>query len=46
MLLTSDLQAAYELAEANNVELVTDIRHDHWFVIRDPDGNLLMVCRE
>ncbi|MCD9022573.1 VOC family protein [Cohnella sp. NL03-T5] len=46
LLLTSDLQASYEYVKENNVTLVTDIEHDHWFVIKDPDGNLLMVCRE
>lgn len=46
MLLTSDLQASYEFAKENNVTLVTGIEHDHWFVIKDPDENLLMVCRE
>lgn len=46
MLLTSDLQASYDFAAANHVNIVTDIQHDHWFVIKDPDDNLLMVCRE
>jgi len=46
MLMTGDLQASYEFAKENNVTLVTDIQHDHWFVIKDPDDNLLMICRE
>ncbi|WP_419871240.1 VOC family protein [Candidatus Pristimantibacillus sp. PTI5] len=46
MLLTSDLQASYDFAAANQVNIVTDIQHEHWFVIKDPDDNLLMVCRE
>lgn len=46
MLLTDDLEASYAFAEASGVELVTGIEHDHWFVIKDPDGNLLMVARE
>jgi hypothetical protein len=46
MLLTNDLQASYKFAQENNVNLVTEIEHDHWFVIKDPDGNLLMITRE
>jgi catechol 2,3-dioxygenase-like lactoylglutathione lyase family enzyme len=47
MLLTGDLRGtAHEFAKAHNVTMLTDIQHDHWFVIRDPDENLLMVCRE
>lgn len=46
MLLTSDLQGSYQYAKEHNLTLVSEIEHDHWFVIQDPDGNLLMVCRE
>ncbi|KKO53430.1 VOC family protein [Paenibacillus sp. DMB20] len=46
MLLTNDLEASYAFAGETGVELVTGIEHDHWFVIKDPDGNLLMVARE
>ncbi|SMF82783.1 Catechol 2,3-dioxygenase [Paenibacillus uliginis N3/975] len=46
MLLTNDLEASYNYAKVTGVNLVTDIEHEHWFVIKDPDGNLLMVCKE
>lgn len=46
MLLTNDLAASYEFAQANGVNMVTGIEHNHWFVIKDPDDNMLMVCRE
>ncbi|MFC5703381.1 VOC family protein [Cohnella faecalis] len=45
-LLTSDLQGAFEFVKENDIALATGIEHDHWFVIKDPDGNLLMVAKE
>ncbi|WP_201008920.1 VOC family protein [Paenibacillus glycanilyticus] len=45
MLLTDDLAASYTFMKEQGAELVTAIEHDHWFAFRDPDGNLLMVCR-
>ncbi|WP_226580053.1 VOC family protein [Halobacillus litoralis] len=42
---TKDINAAYEFMRHKGVELVTDIRHDHYFNIKDPDGNLLMICQ-
>lgn len=41
---TDDIAAAYEFMKANGVELVTDIQHSQFFVFKDPDGNMLMVC--
>jgi catechol 2,3-dioxygenase-like lactoylglutathione lyase family enzyme len=46
MFMTNDLQASYNYAIENNVTLVTDIQHDKWFVIKDPDDNMLMICKE
>lgn len=46
MLLTQNLQAALAYMKELGAELVTDIEHDHWFVVKDPDGNKLMICRE
>ncbi|MBD0382284.1 VOC family protein [Paenibacillus sedimenti] len=43
---TSDLEAAYNYMKELGVELVTEIEHNHWFVFKDPDGNLLMICKE
>ncbi|MDR6550289.1 VOC family protein [Paenibacillus qinlingensis] len=42
---TEDIQQAYEFMRAKNVQLTTGIENDHWFNFRDPDGNLLMVCK-
>ncbi|MBO7748539.1 VOC family protein [Paenibacillus sp. MWE-103] len=46
MLPTDDLEGALAYMKALGVELVTGIEHDHWFVVKDPDGNKLMICRE
>lgn len=40
-----DLVAAFEHVEALGVEIVTPVQSGHWFTIRDPDGNVLMICR-
>lgn len=42
---TSDIQAAYQYMKENGVELVGEIEHGHWFLFKDPDGNLLMICQ-
>ncbi|MCM3633125.1 VOC family protein [Paenibacillus camelliae] len=42
---TADIHQAYEFMHAKNVELVTGIENGHWFNFKDPDGNLLMVCK-
>ncbi|WP_409340707.1 VOC family protein [Paenibacillus sp. MBLB4367] len=46
MFLTDDLQCSFAYMKEIGVELVTEIEHDHWFVVKDPDGNKLMICRE
>ncbi|CAM3688753.1 VOC family protein [Marinicrinis lubricantis] len=46
MFVTDDLQASLEYMKQIGAELVTEIEHDHWFVVQDPDGNKLMICRE
>ncbi|MFD2924057.1 VOC family protein [Halobacillus naozhouensis] len=43
---TDNIQESYQFMKENGVELVTDIQHDHFFVIKDPDGNMLMVCED
>lgn len=42
---TNDIEEAYRHMKSKNVELVTEIEHDHWFNFKDPDSNLLMVCK-
>ncbi|MFD0621271.1 VOC family protein [Paenibacillus sp. GCM10027629] len=46
MLLTEDLKGSFEFMKKIGAELVTEIEHDHWFVVKDPDGNKLMICAE
>ncbi|MGO4537833.1 VOC family protein [Paenibacillus sp. 2TAB19] len=46
MLMTDDLQGSFDFMKQLGVELVTEIEHDHWFVVKDPDGNKVMICRE
>ncbi|MCR2806949.1 VOC family protein [Paenibacillus soyae] len=46
MLLTEDLQGSLQFMKELGAELVTEIEHDHWFVVKDPDGNKIMICRE
>ncbi|SDR02158.1 hypothetical protein SAMN05216232_3145 [Virgibacillus subterraneus] len=43
---TDDIHASYQFMKDNDVELVTEIEHDHFFVFKDPDGNKLMVCQD
>lgn len=46
MLLTEDLEGSLAYMKKLGVELVTEIEHNQWFVVKDPDGNKLMICRE
>ncbi|WP_100407893.1 VOC family protein [Bacillus solitudinis] len=41
---TEDIHKAYQLMKDMNVEIVTEIEHGHSFNIKDPDGNMLMIC--
>ncbi|WP_188455929.1 VOC family protein [Virgibacillus oceani] len=43
---TDDINASYQFMKDNGVELVTEIKHNQWFVFKDPDGNMLMVCQD
>ena len=45
MLLTEDLEGSFDYMKELGAELVTEIEHDHWFVVKDPDGNKLMIAR-
>lgn len=42
---TNKIEEAYQFMKDKNVNLVTEIEHSHWFNFKDPDGNLLMVCK-
>jgi predicted enzyme related to lactoylglutathione lyase len=43
---TDDIHQSYEFMKENGVELVTAIEHNQFFVFKDPDGNMLMVCKD
>jgi catechol 2,3-dioxygenase-like lactoylglutathione lyase family enzyme len=45
MFQTDDIHESYQFMQNNEVELVTEIQSEKWFVFKDPDGNLLMVCK-
>ncbi|WP_100010532.1 VOC family protein [Lentibacillus sediminis] len=42
---TEDIEGAYAFMQSKEVELTTEIQHQHYFNFKDPDGNLLMVCQ-
>jgi catechol 2,3-dioxygenase-like lactoylglutathione lyase family enzyme len=44
MFMTENIQASYDFVKENDVTVVTDIENGHWFVIKDPDDNMLMIC--
>ncbi|AZS15020.1 VOC family protein [Paenibacillus lutimineralis] len=42
---TDDIERAYQYVQQLGAELVTSIEHGHWFNFKDPDGNMLMICK-
>lgn len=42
---TDDLDEAYQHVIALGGQIVTPPQSEHWFTFRDPDGNVVMVCR-
>ncbi|WP_216830327.1 VOC family protein [Alkalihalobacterium elongatum] len=42
---TNNIEEAYEFLKGKNVEVTTEIGHNHWFKFKDPYGNHLMVCK-
>jgi predicted enzyme related to lactoylglutathione lyase len=47
MFATDDVYAAHEHVRTYGGEVVTDVHEfgeQGWFVFRDPDGNMLMIC--
>ncbi|WP_223820831.1 VOC family protein [Bacillus sp. S3] len=43
---TDDIHVSFQFMKDNNVELLTEIEDDFYFVFRDPDGNVLMICKD
>ncbi|PGK51727.1 glyoxalase [Priestia megaterium] len=42
---TDDIAASYEYMKKLGANLLSGIEHDHYFTFKDPDGNVLMVCK-
>ncbi|MWV44279.1 VOC family protein [Paenibacillus sp. HJL G12] len=42
---TDDIEGSYAYLKARNVELASGIEYDQWFNFKDPDGNMLMICK-
>ncbi|WNR43325.1 VOC family protein [Paenibacillus roseipurpureus] len=42
---TNNIEEAYAFMKSKNVDITTQIEHNHWFNFKDPDGNLLMICK-
>ncbi|WGU96444.1 VOC family protein [Paenibacillus dendritiformis] len=42
---TENIEEAFKYMKEKNVNLVTGIEHNQWFNFKDPDGNLLMICK-
>ncbi len=43
MLHTDHIEASYSFVTQLGIETVTEIENGHWFVIKDLDGNYLMI---
>lgn len=42
---TDDIEAAFQYIQDKGIELVSEIEFGHYFSFKDPDGNLLMICK-
>lgn len=42
---TENIEEAFQYMKKNQVELTSDIEHNHYFNFKDPDGNHLMICK-
>lgn len=42
---TENIEEAYQYMKDKQVDLLTEIEHDHYFNFQDPDGNHLMICK-
>jgi catechol 2,3-dioxygenase-like lactoylglutathione lyase family enzyme len=42
---TLNIEEAYAFMKNKGIHVVTDIEHGHYFHFKDPDGNLLMICK-
>ncbi|MDF2725157.1 MAG: glyoxalase [Paenibacillus sp.] len=44
-LATDDIEQAYAFMQQQQTEILTEIENGHWFTFKDPDGNMLMICK-
>lgn len=44
-ILTEDIEAAFQFMSKKGVNLITEVEHSHYFNFKDPDGNILMICK-
>lgn len=42
---TKNIREAFDLMSNKDVDLITQIEHNHYFNSKDPDGNILMICK-
>lgn len=42
---TENIDEAFRFMSNKGVNLITDIENNHYFNFKDPDGNILMICR-
>jgi catechol 2,3-dioxygenase-like lactoylglutathione lyase family enzyme len=42
---TDNIEESFQYLKGKQVEIVSDIQHGHYFNVKDPDGNLLMICK-
>lgn len=42
---TNNIEDAFHFMKDKDVDLLTQIEHNHYFNFKDPDGNILMICQ-
>ncbi|WP_087973532.1 VOC family protein [Oceanobacillus rekensis] len=41
----TNIEEAFHFMSSKDVNLITKIEHNHYFNFKDPDGNILMICK-
>lgn len=42
---TDHIERAYQYAKESGIDILTEVQNNQWFNIKDPDGNVLMICQ-
>lgn len=42
---TENIEESFSFMKDKSVNIVSQIEHGHYFKFKDPDGNLLMICK-